>query len=121
MHDALGVGVRGYVLKQQVAEELLEAIRCVSNGGVFLGANTSALVVDALLSNRETEADPLSPRERQLLQLVAEGWSTKESANLLGLSVKTTEAYRTRLMAKLDIHKTAGLVRYAVRHGLVDL
>jgi two-component system, NarL family, response regulator LiaR len=121
VRNALRVGVRAYVLKQQVGDELLGAIRCVSNGGVFLSANVSALIVDALLTTKETEADPLTPRERQLLQLVAEGLSTKESASLLGLSVKTTESYRARLMAKLDIHHTTGLVRCAIRQRLVEL
>jgi DNA-binding NarL/FixJ family response regulator len=66
-------------------------------------------------------ADPLTSRERQVLQLIAEGKSTKDVAALLGVSVKTAESHRSRLMQKLDIHETASLVRYAVKHGLVQI
>jgi len=76
-------------------------------------------VVEAVLAHRPVRRDPLSPREREVLQLVAEGRSTKDVAKVLGVSVKTAETHRTRLMAKLDIHDTAGLVHYAIREGLV--
>jgi DNA-binding NarL/FixJ family response regulator len=69
----------------------------------------------------EIPADPLTARERQVLQLIAEGKSTKDVAALLGVSVKTAESHRSRLMQKLDIHETASLVRYAVKHGLVQV
>jgi DNA-binding NarL/FixJ family response regulator len=69
----------------------------------------------------EMPADPLTSRERQVLQLIAEGKSTKDVAALLGVSVKTAESHRSRLMQKLDIHETASLVRYAVKHGLVQI
>jgi two-component system response regulator NreC len=72
-----------------------------------------------VLAHRPVRRDPLSPREREVLQLVAEGRSTKDVAKVLGVSVKTAETHRTRLMAKLDIHDTAGLVHYAIREGLV--
>ena len=64
--------------------------------------------------------DPLTPRERQVLQLIAEGRTTKEIAQLLGMSVKTAESHRSRIMEKLGIHETAGLVRYAIRHGVIE-
>jgi len=73
-----------------------------------------------LLSKAELPADPLTSRERQVLQLVGEGKSTKEVATLLGISIKTAESHRTRLMRKLDIHETASLVRYAIRRGLLQ-
>jgi DNA-binding NarL/FixJ family response regulator len=76
--------------------------------------------VGAFLSKTELPADPLTSRERQVLQLVGEGKSTKEVAVLLGISMKTAESHRTRLMQKLDIHETASLVRYAIRRGLVQ-
>jgi DNA-binding NarL/FixJ family response regulator len=75
--------------------------------------------MDAYRSKSNKPADPLTPRERQVLQLIAEGKSTKDVASLLGISVKTAESHRTRLMQKLDIHETASLVRYAVRRGIV--
>ena len=76
-------------------------------------------VVHAFLAGSTSPADPLTPREREVLQLVAEGRSTKEVAGILGVSVKTAETHRTRLMTKLDIHHTAGLVHYAIRRGLI--
>jgi DNA-binding CsgD family transcriptional regulator len=76
--------------------------------------------VDAYLSKEEVNPDPLSARERQVIQLIVEGKSTREVAILLGISVKTAESHRARLMQKLDIHETAGLVRYAIRRGLVE-
>lgn len=116
---ALRAGVRAYLLKTQAADVLVRAIRDVMQGRVFLSSGVSDLVVNGYLSGAKAPAEPLTPRERQVLQLVAEGSSSKEIASLLGLSVKTAESYRTRLMARLDIHETAGLVRYAVKHGLV--
>ncbi|HZQ68207.1 MAG TPA: response regulator transcription factor [Terriglobales bacterium] len=120
IHEALQAGVRGYVLKSQVASDLVHAIRQVSRGGFYLSPGVSQAVVEAYRSRSERPADPLSSRERQVLQLIAEGKSTKDVASLLGISVKTAESHRSRLMQKLDIHETASLVRYAVRRGLVQ-
>jgi two-component system response regulator NreC len=116
---ALEAGVRGYVLKNQVASDLVRAIQQVSHGQVYLSPGVSAALMDAYRSKSNKPADPLTPRERQVLQLIAEGKSTKDVASLLGISVKTAESHRTRLMQKLDIHETASLVRYAVRRGIV--
>lgn len=116
---ALAVGIRGYVLKSQAAEDLVQAIREVSKGAVYLSPGVSEAVVEAYLARRELPRDPLTSRERQVLQLIAEGKTTKEVAGLLGVSVKTAESHRMRIMAKLDIHETAGLVRYAIRQGLL--
>ena len=77
-------------------------------------------MVDAYLNKVDIPSDSLSPRELQVLQLVAEGKTTKEVAALLNISVKTAESHRTRIMEKLDIHETASLVRYAIRRGLVQ-
>lgn len=117
---ALRAGVRGYVLKTQAAEDLAHAIRAVIAGQTYLSPAVSSLVVDAYVSGQRPAADPLAPRERQVLQLVAEGKTSKEIAAMMGLSVKTAESYRTRLMEKLEIHQTAGLVRYAIRNGIVE-
>ena len=118
--DALRAGVKGYVLKSQAADDLVHAIREVSKGSVYLSPKISRAVVDAYLSKARLSADPLSGRERQVLQLVGEGKSTKDVAALLGISVKTAESHRARLMKKLDIHETASLVRYAIRHGMIE-
>lgn len=120
IHEALQVGVKGYVLKSQVASDLVHAMHQVSRGGIYLSPGVSRAVVDAYRSKSERPSDPLSGRERQVLQLIAEGKSTKDVASLLGISVKTAESHRSRLMQKLDIHETASLVRYAVRRGLVQ-
>ena len=117
---ALRAGIRAYLLKTQAAEDLVHAIREVVRGQIYLSPGVSRVVVDGYLSGTPAAADPLAPRDRQVLQLVAEGKTSKEVAALLGLSVKTAESYRTRLMEKLDIHDTAGLVRYAIRQGLID-
>lgn len=120
LHEALEAGVRGYVLKNQVVNDLVHAIRQVSRGGFYLSPGVSQAVVEAYRSKSERPSDPLSIRERQVLQLIAEGKSTKDVASLLGISVKTAESHRTRLMQKLDIHETASLVRYAIRRGLIQ-
>lgn len=117
--NALQAGIRGYVLKSQAAEDLVHAIREVQRGAIYLSPGVSRTLVEAYLSKRAIPTDPLTLRERQVLQLIAEGKTTKEVAMLLGVSVKTAESHRTRIMTKLDIHETAGLVRYAIRQGLV--
>jgi DNA-binding NarL/FixJ family response regulator len=119
--DAIRAGVKGYVLKSQVAEDLIHAIQEVCRGAIYLSPSISRVVVDAFLSKTEVTQDPLTGRERQVLQLVGEGKSTKEVAVLLGVSVKTAESHRVRLMRKLDIHEVASLVRYAIRRGLVQI
>jgi DNA-binding NarL/FixJ family response regulator len=118
--EALRAGVKGYVLKNQAATDLLDAIRQVGRGGTYLSPNISTTVVEAYFSKSNAAADPLTPRERQVLQMVGEGNSSKDVARLLGISAKTAESHRARLMRKLDIHETAGLVRYAIRNGLVQ-
>jgi two-component system response regulator NreC len=116
---ALQAGARGYVLKAQAATDLLRAIDEVLRGAIYLSPGISGIVVDAYLNRRTALNEPLSHRERHVLQLVAEGRSTKEIALELGVGFKTVESHRTRIMRKLDTHNTAGLVRYAIRRGLV--
>jgi len=118
--EALRAGVRGYVLKTRASNELVEALRAVCRGEMYLTQSISQTVVQAFLSKADLPARPLSDRERQVLQLVAEGKTTKEIATLLGISVNTAESHRSNLMEKLDIHDTAGLVRYALRHGVIE-
>ena len=118
--EALRAGVRGYVLKTRASSELVDALRAVCRGEMYLTQSISQTVVQAFLSKADLPARPLSDRERQVLQLVAEGKTTKEIATLLGISVNTAESHRSNLMEKLDIHDTAGLVRYALRHGVIE-
>jgi len=116
---ALRAGIRAYLLKTQVTQDLMTAVREVLRGHVYLSPGVSRVVVDGYLSGAKAPADPLAPRERQVLQLVAEGKTSKEIAVVLDVSVKTAESYRARLMEKLGIHETAGLVRYAIRQKLI--
>ena len=118
--EALRAGARGYVLKTQAATDLVQAMQQVLRGGVYLSPGISRAVVEAYLSKSEPAADPLTARERQVLQMIGEGNSTKDVARVLGISVKTAESHRARLMRKLDIHETASLVRYAIRRGLIQ-
>lgn len=116
--EALRAGVSGYVLKSQVGD-LVHAIHEVCRGSIYLSPSISR-AGGAYLSKTDAAADPLSARERQVLQLVGEGKSTKQVAHQLGISFKTAESHRAKLMRKLDIHETAGLVRYAIRRGLIQ-
>lgn len=118
--EALRAGVKGYVLKSQASNDLIHAIHQVCRGGVYLSPDISRAVVDAYLTKTDVPTDPLTSRERQVLQLIGEGKSTRELAGVLGISIKTAESHRSRLMQKLDIHETASLVRYAIRRGLVQ-
>jgi two-component system response regulator NreC len=117
--EALRAGIRGYVLKAQAARDLMNAIAEILRGSIYLSPGISEAVVKAYMSKDEQPAELLTDRERQVLQLIAEGHTTKKTASLLDLSVKTAESHRTRIMQKLDIHDTAGLVRYAIRRGLI--
>ena len=116
--EALRAGVTGYLLKTRAADDLARAIREVMQGSVYLSAGISREVVNAYMADA-TATNPLTSRERQVLQLVAEGLTTKEVAGVLGISVKTAESHRGRIMQKLDIHDTAGLVRFAIRQGVI--
>ena len=118
--DSLRSGVTGYVLKTRAADELIQALRAVVRGEMYLTQSISRTIVQAFLTKTEIPQSPISDRERQVLQLVAEGKTTKEIASLLGISVKTAESHRSNIMEKLNIHDTAGLVRYAIRNGIIE-
>jgi two-component system response regulator NreC len=117
--SSLRAGARGYLLKSRAAEDLVQAIRDVYRGEIYLSPGISETVVDAFLHASTPPEEPLSDRERQVLQLIAEGKRTKEIATVLGISVNTAESHRNHIMEKLNIHDVAGLVRYAIRNGLV--
>ena len=116
--EAMQAGAVGYVLKTQAAADIVQAIRDVVQGDIYLSPRVSRAVVKAYLTRSDLPPDPLTSREREILQLIAEGQTTKEIAWGLGLSVKTVESHRIRLMRKRDIHETATLVRFAIRRGL---
>jgi two-component system, NarL family, response regulator NreC len=118
--EALRCGVRGYVLKNQAARDLVHAIRSVCRGEVYLSPGVAGAIAAAYAAPKP-DAAPLSVRERQVLQLIAEGDSTKKIAARLGISAKTVESHRTKLMQKLAIHDTASLVRYAIRRGITQV
>ena len=118
--EALRAGIRGYVLKTQPSAELMQAIQEVARGGLYLSPAISEIVQRGWRDKAKLVRDPLTPRGTEVLRLVAEGKTTKEIAQVLGLSVKTAESHRTRIMERLEIHDTAGLVRYAIRRGLIQ-
>ena len=119
--SALRAGVRGYMVKSEGVDEIVKAIREVAAGGTYLSVHAAASVIEGYCEGGAVPVDPLTSKERQILQLIAEGMSTKQAASLLGLSIKSAESHRMRLMRKLNIHDTVNLVRYAVKHGLVHL
>ena len=119
--DGLRAGIRGFVLKTQAAKDLVRAIQEILTGAVHLSSRMCSTVVEAYLSGTKAPADHLTLRERQVLQLVAESRTTKQIAQVLGIEIRTAESHRAHLMNKLGIHDTAGLVRYAIRTGLIQL
>jgi DNA-binding NarL/FixJ family response regulator len=119
---AIRAGASGYVLKDATPAELEDAIRTVSRGQTYLHPPVSRHVVEDYVRRVSREADPverLTPRQREVLQLIAEGHTTKGIALKLGLSVKTVETHRAQLMERLEIHDVPGLVRFAIRCGLI--
>ncbi len=118
--ESLRAGVQGYVLKSNSSEELVRAIRDACDGKVYLTPAASTAVVQAYVTMSNASLPELTEREREVLQLVAEGKTSKEIAETLGITWKTAESHRTHIMEKLAIHDTAGLVRYAIRHGMVQ-
>jgi DNA-binding NarL/FixJ family response regulator len=120
---ALRSGASGYMLKDAATVELELVINSVAQGKTYLSPSISRTVIDSYLERVGGESSPLeqlTPRQREILQMVAEGKNTKEIASTLEISVKTVEAHRLQLMARLDIHDVPGLVRYAIRSGLVS-
>jgi len=121
--QALRAGAVGYMLKDSATAELELALQAVMQGETYLSPPISRQVVEGYVQRVGAEqpaADHLTPRQRQVLQLIAEGLSTKEIAYRLELSVKTVETHRAQLMERLQIRDIAGLVKYAIRNGLVS-
>ena len=118
---ALKAGAAGYVVKRSAAKELVEAIRAVHAGQRYLSPRVADVVIDDYAEERDDPLSRLSAREREVLQLLAEGRTGAEIAQRLSLSQKTVETYRARLVEKLGIRDVAGLVRFAIQRGLVSL
>lgn len=126
VRQALRVGVRGYLLKRSVVEELLLAIRAAMRGEIYLSPAISQMMMTDFLAGQSASEpaslfDQLSAREREALKLVAEGATNKAIAEAMQISIKTVEKHRTNLMTKLNVHDLAGLIRIALKHGLISL
>jgi DNA-binding NarL/FixJ family response regulator len=124
VREMLAIGAVGYLLKQSAFEEIVEATRAVARNQAYFSPAVAGIVAeqfrtDAIRITQDTS--PLTPREKQVLQLLAEGNSPRVVAEKLHISVKTVETHRRRLMAKIDIHNLAGLTKYAVRVGLTGI
>jgi len=120
VREILRAGARGYLLKDSVDVDLLAAVRAVAKGEGYLSPGVSGSVLSDYRKHVTDPLDLLSSREREVLQLIAEGKTNKDIATLLNLSVYTVDAHRGRIMEKLNLHSTSELVRFAVRKGLID-
>ncbi|HEY3346658.1 MAG TPA: response regulator transcription factor [Nitrospirota bacterium] len=117
-------GASGYLIKETAANELITAINSVKGGNPFFSPLISRKIMESYLredSEKKAEGDKLTNREKEVLQLIAEGYTNNEIGNLMGISVKTVETHRAHIMSKLDIHDMAGLIKYAIKKGLVIL
>lgn len=123
--QVLEAGASGYIIKRAAANELVAAIRAVSSGESVLSPAITSLLLDDYLSgkNRKGEGAPnaLSPREREVLQLIAEGKTSREIAQLLNVSVKTVQSHRASLMRKLDLHDRGDLIKYAIQKKIIEI
>ena len=123
VEEVLRAGASGYIVKNATSKELLSAIDAVRSGDSYLSPTVTRQVVDAIANPGDSGTSGmamLTGREREVLELIAEGLSSKEIAFQLGVSLKTVDSHRANLMDKLDIHKVSGLVRFAIRVGLVE-
>ncbi len=123
IQSAVSLGADGYILKTGRSEDIVSAVRAVVKGGSYFSPPVAREIVQQMRSPEKGKSEPfsiLSSREREVLNLIAEGYSAKEIANDLGISTKTVEAHRTSVMRKLGARKATELVRYAVRHGLIE-
>lgn len=120
VREMLNAGARGYVLKSDAGNALVDALKALADQKPYFTSKISALVLQGYLNPNTRESPTLTPREREIVQLVAEGRSTKEVADKLGISPKTAETHRTNIMRKLNIHSVSDLVRYAIRNKLVE-
>lgn len=125
IRQVLAAGAMGYILKDAAARELLGAIRAVNKGEVVLSPAITRLIVTDYLRwgdlSPQDSTDGLTDRERQILQLIAEGYTNKQIADILSISIKTVQAHRLNLMKKLDLHDRGELIKYAIQKKIIDL
>jgi DNA-binding NarL/FixJ family response regulator len=126
IRDVLAAGARGFLLKTDAARDLVSAVDALRQDKTYFTSRVAAMVLDGFLKGGPgitvgDPASPLTPREREIVQLLAEGKSTKEVACVLGLSVKTAETHRSNIMRKLEIHSVSDLVLYAVRNNIIHV
>jgi DNA-binding NarL/FixJ family response regulator len=125
VREVLAAGAKGFLLKSDAGRDLLAAVEALQENQTFFTSKIAQMMLNGYLSpSEDTQVTPqpvLTPREREVIQLVAEGKSTKEVAIALSLSVKTAETHRTNLMRKLNLHSVADLTLYAVRNGIVHI
>lgn len=120
IRDALDAGAKGYLFKSEAAEQLVEGIKTVAGHEVFISDRASAVLFDSIRHGKVTNPNPLTPRERQIVQLVAEEKTTKQIADLLAIGVRTVEAHRLNVMRKLSVDSAIGLVKYAIRKHIIN-
>jgi len=125
IRQVLEAGAMGYILKDAAARELINAIRSVYRGEAVLSPAVTRLVIEDYLrwggTRPQEEADGLSPREREVLQLIAEGYTSKQIAEILSISIKTVQAHRNNLMQKLDLHDRGELIKYAIQKKIIEI
>jgi DNA-binding NarL/FixJ family response regulator len=132
MHDneeyirqALANGAMGYILKDAAAHELLDAIRAVHRGEAVLSPAVTRLVIEDYLRwgdlQKDQSSDGLSPREREVLQLIAEGYSNRQISEIMSISIKTVQTHRMNLMSKLDLHDRSDLIKYAIQRKIIEI
>jgi two-component system response regulator NreC len=120
VREILRAGARGYLLKDSISSDLLAAVRAIARGEGYLSPGVSDAVLNDYRQHVTDPIDLLTSREREVLQMIAEGKTNKEIATVLNLSVYTVDAHRGHIMEKLNVHSVTDLVRFAVRAGLVD-
>lgn len=122
IEDVLSVGARGYLLKSDANDHLIAAVRALARHEAYISGRVSAELLDTLLDRRrQGKQDPLTPRERRVVQLIAEGRSNRDVCGQLGVSLKTVETHRAAALRKLGLHNTADLVRYAIKNRIVEV
>ncbi len=122
--NALKAGINGYLYKENAAEELLPALRKIAAGGTYLTSSVSSYLMDKAVKKTNPKAPKevlLTPREEEIMRLVAEGKSAKEIAKLAFISRRTVENYKNTLLKKLGLHRTSDLIKYAIKHKIVDI
>jgi two-component system response regulator NreC len=125
IRQALTAGAMGYILKDAVARELIDAIRAVSRGEAVLSSAVTRLVIEDYLRFGDLgpadQAECLTPREREVLQLIAEGYTNKQIGEILNISIKTVQVHRTNMMKKLDLHDRGELIKYAIQKKIIEI